>query len=618
MRLLIIFLILNFALPAGAAKKKDKVAQPVQEQQLTQQTQISESDQWNQKMCPNGIEDLNILTTLNPFDSKGRCFNYQGGLYQIFNKGKGLFSFVTTRDPFAMVDFGKESVPMTYWYGVVLGKGAYSYKTVRGDLNNIFSFVSVPKSKEREAWEKKKIIEKVREEENRVAEQRAKVEQEWMKKVENSNNPELVASPFILKDPATGLMWARNGNIAEKRMDWKEAMEWSKKLDYQGFSDWHLPTKEEFEKFLKIKGGGKSKLTDHFVDKWLNNNGFFNVQETGYWSSSDYGYGSYWFFDMMWSEMHTVNSNNYNALVVRDGNKVPQPGQELPLKQQNIPWNHSMCPQDIESMQTLFTLNPYDSKGRCFNYSGKLVQLLNKSQAFFSVLTGSTPFAFVDFGNDSSPINFYSGVVQGKGAYSYNTVGGSQKIILSFVPVPKSKMREEWEIKQETAKKLKEEESVATQAKIKDFWEKNPTYTDASTGLMWTTSGNMGTPDSIVSNKAGRQPMFWYEAVKWIQKMNYAGHSDWRLPTKDELVVLAKRGGYFPSEWLNNNGFHHVEASNYWTSTPFNARQDANRHDVGIAVVDMSDGSLSNHPQNFSAYVWLVRDTNKQESSYLK
>lgn len=611
MRWVIVFILLAIATPTWAAKKKNKTAQPVSEPQQSQQveeTQPSESDQWNQKLCPNGIEDWKALTTMNPFDSKGRCFNYQGGLVQMLDKSKGLFSFVSSREPFAMVDFGKDSVPRNYWYGVVIGKGAYSYQTVRGDLNNIFSFASVPKSKARAAWEKSKQIEKAKEEERKVAEQRAQVEQDWMKKVETSNNPELVASPLILKDPATGLMWARNGNIAEKKMDWKEAMDWAKSLNYAGYSDWRLPTKNEYEKFLKIKGRGKSKLSDHFVHKWFNNNGFFNVQESGYWSSSDYEGrgGSYWFFDMTWSEMQTVNSNHYYALVVRDGNKPPQ------QEQQSVSWNQSACPKNIESMQTLFTLNPYDSKGRCFNYSGRLVQLLNKNQALFSVLTGSTAFSLIDFGKESVPMNFYSGVVQGKGAYSYETVDGSYNIILSFVPVPKSKAREEWEIAQEKEKKLNEEEASAAQAKLKEYWEKNPTYTDPSTGLMWTTSGGMGEPDRYMKDKS---PMFWYDADKWIKKFNYAGYNDWRLPTKGELVAFAKRGGHFPSEWFNANGFHSVEASNYWTSSPYRDGEDVygNFGRTGMAVVDMFDGTLNNHGQNVSAYVWPVRDTKEGE-----
>lgn len=608
MRWLIVFLMLSLAVPAWAAKKKNKVAQPVSEPQQTQQveeTQPSESDQWNQKLCPNGIEDWKALTTMNPFDSKGRCFNYQGGLVQMLNKSRGLFSFVSSREPFSMVDFGKDSVPVNYWYGVVLGKGAYSYKTVRGDLNNIFSFVSVPKSKARVAWEKKKIIEKKKEEERKIAEQRAQVEQEWMKKIESSNNQELTASPLILKDPATGLMWARNGNIAEKKFGWKEAMEWTKSLNYAGYNDWRLPTKEEFEKFFKIKGRGKSSLSDHFLDHWLNKNGFFNIQETSYWSSTGVGDNRcYWHFDMLWSEMNGDSTDSHYVLPVRDGKKIIQ----QPVAE-SVQWNNKVCPQSIESMQTLFTLNPYDSKGRCFNYSGRLVQLLNKSQALFSILTGSTPYAFVDFGKDSAPINFYSGVVFGKGAYSYETVSGSQKFILSFVPVPKSKEREEWEIGQEKEKKIKEEEAVTAQAKIKEGWEKNPTYTDASTGLMWTTSGNMGTPNNV-RNLSGRTNMTLGDAMELLKNLDYAGYNDWRLPTKDELLTLVKRGGYFPSEWLNSNGFHYVEPKFYWTSTPVNS-ESLNNRDVVVAIIDMSDGTVGESGRNSGNYIWPVRYTKK-------
>ena len=79
-------------------------------------------------------------------------------------------------------------------------------------------------------------------------------------------------------DPQTGLMWARNGNIAGKEMNWSDAMSWAKKLNYGGYNDWRLPTKEEFASFSK-RGGGKPS-------EWFNANGFNSVQASWYWSSS--------------------------------------------------------------------------------------------------------------------------------------------------------------------------------------------------------------------------------------------------------------------------------------------------------------------------------------------
>ena len=83
-------------------------------------------------------------------------------------------------------------------------------------------------------------------------------------------------------------MWLRNGNLAGKGMKWADAMEWVKKLNCGDFRDWRLPTREEFELFVK-RGGGYSS-------KW-----FFNdVQADGYWSSSTYANntGSAWVVNM--------------------------------------------------------------------------------------------------------------------------------------------------------------------------------------------------------------------------------------------------------------------------------------------------------------------------------
>jgi len=82
----------------------------------------------------------------------------------------------------------------------------------------------------------------------------------------------------IYTDPATGLQWLRNGNLAGKQMNWATAMQWVKTVRVGGFSDWRLPTKEELTSIAER--GGTSPA------EWLNTNGFINVQSDYYWSSS--------------------------------------------------------------------------------------------------------------------------------------------------------------------------------------------------------------------------------------------------------------------------------------------------------------------------------------------
>lgn len=301
MRLIVICLILLFTVPTFAAKNKNisKSKSP----QKQQQVQAVESSLWNEKMCPHGIENIGNLLTIIPYNSEGRCFNYVGRLAQLLSKNQGLFAFMTGSVPFALIDFGNKSVPVQAFYGVVKGYGAFSYETISGYQKIVFSFKNIPKSKEREAWENKLAQIKAKEEETQHAEIQSNIEQE---------------NPLIYKDPSTGLIWARNGNIAEKKMNWKESMDWIKSLTYDGYSDWRLPTKDEFEQLLKIEGNMHSRLANNYITQWLNDNGFFNIQDAGYWTNSVYGDSNgVWYFDMTWGGIHTVNYNQCYILPVR-------------------------------------------------------------------------------------------------------------------------------------------------------------------------------------------------------------------------------------------------------------------------------------------------------------
>jgi hypothetical protein len=88
----------------------------------------------------------------------------------------------------------------------------------------------------------------------------------------------------VVIDTKTGLMWAKNSNIAGRKMNWKEAMTWVQNLKHSGMNDWRLPTKEEWEDLAKI--GGNS-------GEWVSNMtriGFTNIDSLAnlYWSSSSH------------------------------------------------------------------------------------------------------------------------------------------------------------------------------------------------------------------------------------------------------------------------------------------------------------------------------------------
>jgi len=102
---------------------------------------------------------------------------------------------------------------------------------------------------------------------------------------------------------------------------------------------------------------------------------------------------------------------------------------------------------------------------------------------------------------------------------------------------------------------------LSTVAKIPaKTYQENQTYIEKDVQLMWQdkayTESEYGAYKRQRSiGKAGS----YRHAVKYCQRLNYAGFSDWRLPTSDELThVHSKKGQVF--SYFRDNDF--------WSSTP--------------------------------------------------
>lgn len=118
-------------------------------------------------------------------------------------------------------------------------------------------------------------------------------------------------------------------------------------------------------------------------------------------------------------------------------------------------------------------------------------------------------------------------------------------------------------------------------------------HIDNESGLMWVKTANL----------AGKA-MAWSAAVYWAAALDYGGYSDWRLPTADELMTLAKRGGQRPADFLNKSGFSNVQTAPYWTSTA--SLVDGNSLHRNV---NMGDGTLEEGGKQNEYHVWPVRET---------
>jgi hypothetical protein len=78
------------------------------------------------------------------------------------------------------------------------------------------------------------------------------------------------------------------------------------------------------------------------------------------------------------------------------------------------------------------------------------------------------------------------------------------------------------------------------------------TVTDTLTGLMWTKA-------TVAKGKTHKK------ATAAAKKLDVAGHKDWRLPTVEELFLLADRTRMRPA--IDVEAFPDTESDWYWANT---------------------------------------------------
>jgi len=127
------------------------------------------------------------------------------------------------------------------------------------------------------------------------------------------------------------------------------------------------------------------------------------------------------------------------------------------------------------------------------------------------------------------------------------------------------------------------------------IWNTNQAVVvDTDSGLMWPRNAS---PLGHGTN--------WYASTNWVAELTYAGHSDWRLPNRNEFSRYGAPDGLFgeladPSPALPaGHPFTNIFAS-YWTSVP---------QDVDYVHVQYWDGFWGGVAEYLSNYeqIWPVR-----------
>jgi hypothetical protein len=114
------------------------------------------------------------------------------------------------------------------------------------------------------------------------------------------------------------------------------------------------------------------------------------------------------------------------------------------------------------------------------------------------------------------------------------------------------------------------------------------TVTDLRTGLMWPKDGTgVGYASGVGKT--------WNDAIDWANGLNFAGHTDWRLPNINELKSFQEiTWGYYE---YRSMGY-------YWSSTTY---VDSDYYSTSALRVDFCDGVVSGSAKTNSHYVVAVR-----------
>lgn len=145
----------------------------------------------------------------------------------------------------------------------------------------------------------------------------------------------------------------------------------------------------------------------------------------------------------------------------------------------------------------------------------------------------------------------------------------------------------------------------ACSAPVNRLFIQEKTVVDTETGVSWMKNANL-------ANK----PLLWraddnvYAFIQNLNKSQFSGYADWRVPSRDEmgsLISYAKKTGKYkvervetwPYQVLRQLGFEDVKDYGYWTSSRESPSQ--------MYIADFATGKIMPKPEDKPYYLWPVR-----------
>jgi len=337
----------------------------------------------------------------------------------------------------------------------------------------------------------------------------------------------------VVVDDTTSLMWQIDKSV---KMEWQDAVDHCSNLSLAGYSDWRLPDKDELKTAYKIKSKLRNFIASVYWSSTYNEDSsnlawlvsFYN----GKVNSSSKTYSGY-VLCVRGGKISKSDNSEINGTVVVD--------QETNLMWQKGENNKMDWQTAVNYCQSLSLAGHSDWRLPDKDELYKAYKIKSKFPDVASFYWSSTAYeyryghawsiffddGYVHYYNMTS--TFYVRCVRGKQAKSFDNSALSDKTVV-----------------------------------------------DQSTGLIWQ------------KNEPGVKS--WQDGMDYCNNLSLAGHSDWRLPNKDELYKAYKIKTKFPNIILY-----------YWSSTT-----SAN-HSNSAWLVNFDDGVVDDYRKTYSGCVRCVR-----------
>ncbi|MCX5808027.1 MAG: caspase family protein [Proteobacteria bacterium] len=167
----------------------------------------------------------------------------------------------------------------------------------------------------------------------------------------------------------------------------------------------------------------------------------------------------------------------------------------------------------------------------------------------------------------------------------------------------------------EQKKKMVENEKKQLEAPLAKAKDAVDTYTDFEAIKDRFIMRNDGTIIDKVTKrmwlKDANYPMRgmnWENAMKYCESMNYVGHNDWRLPSREEWKALVGQSGLSKTFPMGHPFSNLVLHGNYWTSSVNHMG-----HTYNIYSVNVGNGSAESFNKMRTGYIWPVRYATEAE-----